>query len=254
MDRFLYIGTANKRLYQSFGVPETRLYSAPYAVDNDRFEQQAGAIRARRRELRRQWEIADDAFCVLFCGKLIAKKRPMDLVGAIRMLKADGRLPNAQLLFAGSGELDELLRQVCDVVYDFEHPILARRNSPAAHSAGSSERPPASFVGFLNQTEISRAYVAANCLVLPSDHGETWGLVVNEALASGLPCLVSDGCGCAEDLAGEEFSFPTGDVRMLADKLEQLYYQKIQRHSKRLPSIDDSVATIWQTYSGYMSK
>jgi hypothetical protein len=52
--------------------------------------------------------------------------------------------------------------------------------------------------------------VAADCLVLPSDHGETWGLLVNEALASGLPCLVSDACGCAEDLLGEEFSFPMG--------------------------------------------
>src|SRR5262249_39643229 len=60
--------------------------------------------------------------------------------------------------------------------------------------------PNASFIGFLNQSEIHRAYVAADCLVLPSDAKETWGLVVNEAMASGLPCTVSDACRCAEDL------------------------------------------------------
>src|SRR6185295_14737893 len=46
-DRFLCIGTANRRLYEKFGVPATRLFSAPYAVDNDRFARQAEAIRNR---------------------------------------------------------------------------------------------------------------------------------------------------------------------------------------------------------------
>jgi glycosyltransferase involved in cell wall biosynthesis len=77
-------------------------------------------------------------------------------------------------------------------------------------------------VGFLNQLEISRAYVAADCLVLPSDAGETWGLVVNEALASGLPCVASDACGCAEDLVavlGEHHCFRCGDVDGLASAI-----------------------------------
>ena len=75
--------------------------------------------------------------------------------------------------------------------------------------------PNASFVGFLNQSEISRAYVAADCLVLPSDARETWGLVVNEAMASGLPCIVSDACGCAEDLVKPirpDLCYPVGDI------------------------------------------
>ena len=84
VDRFLYIGTANKRLYQSFGVPEVRLIPAPYAVDNVRFAKQAAALRSQRMELRRRWGIADGAFCVLFCGKFIAKKRPIDLIAAAR--------------------------------------------------------------------------------------------------------------------------------------------------------------------------
>ena len=78
--------------------------------------------------------------------------------------------------------------------------------------------PKASFVGFLNQTEVSQAYVAADCLVLPSEATETWGLVVNEAMASGLPCITSDACGCVEDLIlpiCPQLSYPVGDISRL---------------------------------------
>jgi len=247
VDRFLYIGTANKRLYQGFGISESQLYAAPYAVDNARFARQAAALRAQRVELRRRWGIRDDAFCVLFCGKFVEKKRPMDLIRAARLLKQDGRLTTIHLLFVGAGELGPALRAACDVVFDAERPAgldLPRRKSIAA-SDGS---PVASFAGFLNQTEISRAYVAADCLVLPSDHGETWGLVVNEALASGLPCLVSNACGCAEDIAGEQLSFPMGDENTLAAKLAELCFSETARQSVPLPSMEESVTAVTSAY------
>ena len=248
VDRFLYIGSANKRLYQRFGVPDSRLYSAPYAVDNERFAGQALALRPRRMELRRQWGIGDDAFCVLFCGKFIEKKRPLDLVKATRSLIASGQLRNIHLLFVGSGELGRELRQSCHVVYDAD---TAGSQAPESSiAAGSpSELPPASFTGFLNQTEISRAYVAADCLVLPSDHGETWGLVVNEALASGLPCIVSDACGCAEDLVDQRFSFGLGDIGILAERLNRLHQDKLLAAPKQPPSLDVCVGAITSAYN-----
>ena len=82
---------------------------------------------------------------------------------------------------------------------------------------------PVTFVGFLNQTEITRAYAAVDCLVLPSDYGETWGLVVNEAMACGLPVIVSDRVGCAPDLVEEGLTgavYPCGDINALAVKLQ----------------------------------
>jgi glycosyltransferase involved in cell wall biosynthesis len=218
VDRFLYVGTANRRLYQSYGVPPDRLYPAPYAVDNARFAQQAEALRCGRPALRRQWGIADDAFCVLFCGKFIAKKRPMDLVHAAERLRADRRLPRIHLLFAGSGELGGALRAACDVRFDAEAGGM--RNAPAL-----AARMPATFAGFLNQTEVSRAYVAADALVLPSDAGETWGLVVNEAMASGTPAIASTSCGCAEDMmpdGGARRTFAAGDVDAMAAALVSL--------------------------------
>jgi glycosyltransferase involved in cell wall biosynthesis len=152
---------------------------------------------------------------VMFCGKFIAKKRPQDLVAAARRAQEGGS--RLHLLFVGSGELGNELRRSCRVVFDAEGNIVQS-------DAVNEERPPASFAGFLNQAEISKAYVAADCLVLPSDYGETWGLVVNEAMASGLPCIISDHCGCAEDLGAiaPNLVFPFADIGALADHLERL--------------------------------
>ncbi|MEY2480208.1 MAG: hypothetical protein QOI04_1135 [Verrucomicrobiota bacterium] len=217
VDRFLYIGTANRRLYEKFGVSSDRLCPAPYAVDNDRFVRQAEAIRAQRSEIRRQWKIREDAFCVLFCGKFIPTKRPLDLVKAAQLLLKSGPDLKLHLLFAGSGQLGDELRANCNVAFDEEIPGLTSDLRPLT----SGTKPHASFAGFLNQTEISRAYVAADCLVLPSDYRETWGLVVNEAMASGLRCVISAQCGCAEDLGilRPNTIFRCGDVHALSEKI-----------------------------------
>lgn len=221
VDKFLYIGQANRRLYQTYGVRPEQLHPAPYCVDNERFASQAERHRGRRADIRRGWNIPDDAFCVLFAAKFIEKKRPLDLIRAARQLAARncGRPPH--LLFVGAGEMGGVMRQECRVVYDAE----ASADGLSAGRPRADAPPAASFVGFLNQREISKAYAAADCMVLPSDHRETWGLVVNEAMASGLACAVSDACGCGEDLVAPirpELRFPLGDEGALADALLRL--------------------------------
>lgn len=245
VNRFFYIGSANRRLYTKYGVPESRLYPAPYAVDNQRFATQADTLRSARRDLRKRWRIPEDAFCVLFCGKFIDKKRPMDVVKAAQLFWNENPASDLHLLFAGAGELGSALRASCSVAFDAERPA-------DVSSAPLRSGPPASFAGFLNQREISQAYVAADCLVLPSDHGETWGLVVNEALASGLPCLISEACGCAEDLAPPTRRFRLGDVHQMASQLAQIGHAS-QPIRGRLPSISDTVASVIQAYSAAAS-
>jgi glycosyltransferase involved in cell wall biosynthesis len=84
---------------------------------------------------------------------------------------------------------------------------------------------PIRFTGFLNQSQITKAYVASDALVLPSDGGETWGVVVNEAMACARPCIVSDRVGCGPDLVIPQVTgsiFPLGDVDALANSMLEL--------------------------------
>ena len=243
VDKFFYIGKANRRLYEESGVAREKLYAAPYAVDNERFAMQAAALRLQRAALREQWGIPQDAFCVLFCGKFIPKKRPLDLVAAAQTIMKKRALAKLHLLFVGSGVLGPELRRVCRVVSDRERCQTPSRPEQADRA---SVLPAASFAGFLNQSEISRAYVAADCLVLPSDYRETWGLVVNEALASGLPCLVSQACGCAEDLSICD-TFALGDIKTLSLRLVRLAHEGCRIVAP--PTILESVSSIVSAYS-----
>jgi len=244
VDQFLCIGTANRELYRSYGVFESKLHMAMYAVDNERFATQAAALRDQRSDIRGRWGIPEDAYCVLFCGKFIPKKHPMDLVKAAQLLLASHPGLKIHLLFAGSGELGAELRANCNVLFDSETPSSELQ-------APSVQKPRASFAGFLNQTEVSQAYVAADCLVLPGDYNETWGLVVNEAMASGLPCIISDRCGCAPDLGNAcgnaVFSF--GNTSDLAKEIVDL----TNRHGNRsqtleLPSFSNVVDVVAHLY------
>jgi len=189
---YLSVGRKAKAYLRRF-VRASRIFTAPHCVDNDFFARSAAAHRdpSARAAARSSWRLDPRDFVVLFVGKLEPKKRPLDLVQAMAHLE-----PGASLLVVGAGELERSSRD--------EAARLGLR---------------VGWAGFLNQSELGRAYAAADCLVLPSDGRETWGLVVNEALATGLPCVVSDHVGCAPDLIvqGETGEvFPMGDVSRLA--------------------------------------
>jgi glycosyltransferase involved in cell wall biosynthesis len=198
-DAFLAIGQANREFYLSNGVPRARIFSVPYFADNERFAEQAVRWRPERDAIRRGWGIAPDEVCFLFAGKLVPKKRVLDFLAACAIARE--RMPAIRALVVGSGEMAQ-----------------------AAGRLAAERALEAVFVGFLNQTEISRAYVAADALVLPSDYGETWGLVVNEAMVHGLPAIVSDRVGCGPDLVEDGVTgriFPFGDVQALVRVLAE---------------------------------
>ena len=193
----LAIGESNRRFYLRNGVPAERIFPVPYFADNDRFAAQAERWTPERDAIRAGWGIGPVEICFLFAGKLVAKKRVLDFLAACGTARRSD--PRIRPLVVGTGEMES-----------------AARGFAARHESG------AAFAGFLNQTEISRAYVAADCLVLPSDYGETWGLVVNEAMAHGLPAIVSDRVGCGPDLVLDGLTgrvFPFGDVEALARTL-----------------------------------
>jgi len=223
-DGFLVIGKANRMFYLDNGVPQGKIFYCRYFVDNQRFQSQFSADFPLRQNLRSQWGIPQNAFCFLFAGKLSPKKRVEDLLRALKI--AVDRYPSIHLMIVGSG------------------PLLGRISAFV-----KSHRLPVTFAGFLNQTEITRAYAVADCLVLPSDAGETWGLVVNETMACGLPAIVSDRVGCHLDLIREGetgFVFPCGDVESLAAKMllltEGKYNARVMGAAARRLVADYSVA------------
>jgi glycosyltransferase involved in cell wall biosynthesis len=201
-DWFLPIGTRNREYFQAFGVLPERMIDCPYAVDNERFAHLAGKV--DRRGMRATWGLTDEDCVFLFVGKLEPKKRPQDLLKALHLLRQKEPKRRAKIVYVGQGEGLGLLRAT-------------------AQALGLSEA--VVFPGFLNQGEIPAAYAVADALVLPSDAGETWGLVVNEAMACGRPAVVSEAVGCAPDLILEGrtgYTFPVGNVPALAEVLGRL--------------------------------
>lgn len=198
---FLYIGKSNKDFYLKNGVPYEKVFFTPYCIENERFSTLAKTIRSNKNDLRETWGINASKYIFLFCAKFIEKKRPMDLLKAFNIAykKMERSVRQIHLFMVGDGEL----KSQCE-------------------NFVKNNKLPVTFSGFLNQTEIIQAYVASDCLVLPSDYGETWGLVVNEAMACGLPAIVSDRVGCGPDLVEEDITgsiFPFGNVKALAEKL-----------------------------------
>ena len=190
---FLPVGRANADYFRRHGVPEERLFFTPHCVDNDRFS--AAANEKAGVAWRRSLGIDDRSRVVLFAGKFERKKRPDLLVRAFLA----ARLSHADLVLVGHGALETELRRL------------------------ASGHPNIHFVPFQNQSAMPRVHAAADLFVLPSQGpGESWGLVVNEALCAGCAAIVSDHVGCHTDLVrpGETgMVFRAGDVDALRDAL-----------------------------------
>ncbi|MCZ8195446.1 MAG: glycosyltransferase family 4 protein [Aquidulcibacter sp.] len=191
-DAALYVGKNNYNYWRAYGFPTDRLFHSPHCVETERFAR--GATLEARSTLRKRLNINPASFVVLFAGKLLPFKRPLDVVRAVAMVRAEGL--DCRVMVAGSGPLEaELIEEA------------------------KATEVPLDLLGFQNQSEMPAAYAAADLLVLPSTGRETWGLVANEALASGLPIAVSDQVGCAPDLATNSLAgrtFEMGQVASLA--------------------------------------
>jgi len=175
--RLLYVGQRSREHFNRLGCAADGLVFSPYCVDTASFEPGEASRDRLRAATRARLGIADADRLILFSGKLSARKAPDLLLRAVQSLPPAIRGP-ITVAFLGSGDLQPALEKV----------------------AGSSPQVATRFLGFQNQTQLSPYYHAADLLVLPSLHSETWGLVVNEALHHGLSCVVSEAVGCAPDL------------------------------------------------------
>jgi glycosyltransferase involved in cell wall biosynthesis len=200
----LSVGQRSEAYFRYYGA--RHIVSSPHFVDNRLFAQRAAVSVLQRDSRRAAWSVPSRTLLLLFAGKLVARKRPLDL------LRAAHRMRGVHVLFAGDGPL----RREC--------AAMATRLGV-----------PVTFAGFLNQSAIADAYTAADVLVLPSDRRETWGLVVNEAMACGRTAIVSDAAGCTPDLIREGetgFSYPAGDIDALREQIR--YFVDVPDAAERL--------------------
>jgi glycosyltransferase involved in cell wall biosynthesis len=98
-------------------------------------------------------------------------------------------------LLEAYAQLDAEVRRQIGLVFVGDGPELATMKERAATIAPGKIQ----FVGFVHREELAEFYALADALIFPT-YSDTWGLVVNEAMACGLPVIVSEVAGCVNDL------------------------------------------------------
>jgi glycosyltransferase involved in cell wall biosynthesis len=171
---FVVPGIASAKYLKDLGIPEHRIFTAPNAVDTDRFFRLADESRSNQRPL--PLELALPPRYFLYVGRLIKAKGVFDLLDAYAQIDEKIRA-KVGLVFVGDGhDASELMQRA------------SRINSGNIH-----------FVGFVHRDGLAQFYTRGQALILPT-HSDTWGLVVNEAMSCGLPILTTDVAGCVLDL------------------------------------------------------
>ena len=192
--------------YIKMGFPLERIFYGVDVVDNDFFSTRAESARRGAGSLRAELGLPPQYF--IFVGRFIERKGVSSLLEAYRKYTVLGPKNKWGLVLVGEG--DEQPR------YEEE-----MKNFPGVK-----------FVGSRFSDELCRYYGLASAFILPSTI-ETWGLVMNEAMASHLPVLVSKGCGAARSLVeegGNGWTFDVGNAEMLS----QLMFRMSEMPADRL--------------------
>ncbi|MEO9070115.1 MAG: glycosyltransferase family 4 protein [Ginsengibacter sp.] len=198
VDKALYVGTQNKKYFLQNGLKEEQLVFVPHAIDNERFMRSADENEKVAQEWRRVLGISQNKLIFLYAGKFEDVKNPWLILEAAKELESS----EVQFLMAGNGPLQSLLKE----------------------KAGKNIY----FIDFQNQKMMPVLYRLGDVFLLPSK-SETWGLSVNESMASSRAVLVTDHCGCATDLVEEGktgYVFRSNDINELTQKIGLMLQHK----------------------------
>jgi len=181
---------------RSMGVPVERIHTAPNAVDNQRFANLARSTREREAQCRAELGLPPRYF--VYAGRVTREKGVFNLLEAYTRLEPELRSQVGLVLVGEETAKNELMQNAAKV-------------SPGK----------VIFPGFTQRDQLAAFYALAEVLVFPT-LSDTWGLVVNEAMACGLPIIASDVAGCVSDLVqhGENGCVvPSADVAKLAEAM-----------------------------------
>lgn len=200
---------SHKDLFRHYGMKEVRICLMPMMVNNERFSV-------------RLYKKVSETFRFLYVGRIIdVKNIPVMLDAFVSAFKGN---TNVEMCLVGNGDLLDELK----IKYKDKTNII--------------------FAGPKYGEDLVEEYHNASAFVLPSSY-EPWGLVVNEAMAAGLPVIVSDQVGAAHDLVEKRdtgFIFPYQDVNKLAE------YMRILVNNKELyKKCADNAADFMKNYWNY---
>ena len=224
LDGAFSCGDNNRTYHLQYGIPAERIFAGTMPIDSGRLVASIGNAASARREIRERHGIPEDAFVVVYAGKLTPLKNPSHLLDA--MYRCTKRGLKVWGLLVGEGpERHALERFISE--HKMENIVLA---------------------GFVNQSSIGKYYAASEVLALMSRF-EQKGLVVPEAGCCGCPAILSDRIGCIgpTDAArpGENaLVYPWSDVEALADCVALLcedrsLYQSMSKAALELAASQD---------------
>jgi glycosyltransferase involved in cell wall biosynthesis len=175
---FLVPGQSSLNYLKQLGVSENRISSAPNAVDTALFSNFAEAARRNSSAVHARYHLPAKYF--LFVGRLIKEKGVFDLLDAYSPFDPEIRR-NIGLVFVGDGSARQSLIEQAAQIKPGTIQVL----------------------GFLPREELAQIYGLAEAFIFPT-HSDPWGLVVNEAMACGLPVVATGAAGCVLDLLVNE--------------------------------------------------
>ncbi len=194
---YIAYGTRAKKFLHTLGAPLDKIKIFYNSVDVEYFSEKAVELAPRRDSLREKLSIAKSDYVFLYIGQLITRKGIRDLLSAFSSQTA-----HIKLMVIGTGPLDHLVKE-----------------AQVATKPGQI-----TYLPHLEYFELPQYYVMSDCLILPS-HEEVWGLVVNEALASGVPVIASDAVGATDDLifnGKTGYTYEAKNISSLLNRMKQV--------------------------------
>lgn len=205
VDFVLSPGIASDLYFKKAGLADFQIIRARHAVDNAYFNFFSIYEENLLVDLRDRLLIKDDEVVLVFAGKFIPKKNPLFLIEVFEAISRE--LKKIRLVLVGDGKLKN---DILNKINRLDSSISRRIN----------------ILPFQDQKQMKIIYRLADIFILPSSGPkETWGLSINEALASGIPVLVSSKCGCANDLVIEGINgyiFESNNKSDLISKMKKL--------------------------------
>ena len=215
MGAAMVTGTLARRYVESFGIPADAVFVVANTPDVAHFRDAAAGLAPERDAIRSRLGVAGK-LVILFAGRLLEEKGLRVLFDAYGI--AQTKRGDLALLIVGDGRRRK----------EYE-AVVERKQLAGVH-----------FLGFRAQAELPEIYAASDVFVLPS-LVEPWGVVVNEAMASGLPIVVSNQVGASADLVieGENgFVVPAADAPSLAARIVDVLSDEPRRLAMRRRSVE----------------